>query len=272
MATYTTTSNADVLEQCVNTCMTDCLPASCFRKRPPNPPRSTSTPTSTPTSAPTSTPTSTPTSAPTSTPTSTYKMTQSFPLGNCKMGYPSLPYSLTVADFTPGVLCLNINLVPNYQELCAARKLSAPCDMMVKNVNKIVFWYNQIPECGFEFTNSKKSLSVFPWKIKYKGNIINAARYRVIAANETIAHAAGDVSLFKWEWNEISSVQLDVDRSTTFRKAIDETMNGYRLCFNYDPDALDIVRCMTNERSVLQYSFYDPYKSICTQGSLRILV
>jgi len=197
------------------------------------------------------------------------KMTDTFPLGSCKMGGPSLPYTLNYSSYTPGLFCMTINFSPNYTEACAQRKLTGACNMMVKNVNKIVFWYKQIDTCGFNFTKSKKSLNLFPWIVRDGNSNVVAAKYRITAQNATSAHAAGDMALFKWVWQKISSVQVDINRSGTFKRGIDESLNGYRVCMVYDPTAIDALNCITYKNNI-RYSFYDPKKTICTVGTLSL--
>lgn len=197
------------------------------------------------------------------------QMTNYFPLGSCKMDGPSLPYVLTVASMEQERICFNIELSPNYEQECADRKLSIPCDNMISNNNKIVFWYRQVPECGFNLTQSKKHLQVFPWDVKFGSKTQRAAKYQMFAYNASKPHAIGDIALFKWEFKNTSNIEVDVTRSRPFKRPSDINMHMYKLCFTFSYKVLNFIYCITNKFQI-KYSFYDPHKSICTVGNLNI--
>lgn len=209
-----------------------------------------------------------------------YKMTEWFPLGSCKMNGPSVPYRLGFDSWSIGQgdkigkLCFKINLQADYQNICAARQLTSACDAMVRRVTKIVLWYKMAPECGFDLTKSKKIMNLFNWMVKSGRKNVLAGRYAFFAANATQAHATGDLKLFKWGYKDgkklRTSVEVEINRPVTFRRAIDDSLDGYRLCLNYNPDILPLYSCIT-KRDVLKYSFYDPKKTICTSGSASML-
>jgi len=201
-------------------------------------------------------------------------MTPSFPLGACSMPSPSLPYDLKFLTFVPGEACFSINLVKEYKKQCHIRNLLDACEDMIVNLNKIVFWYKQVDECGYQQTLSKKSLNVFPWNVRQGSNLVRAGRFRIYPPNSTQAHVSGDLGLFKWEFTSssknVSGVEVDINKSAPFKRPSDSDMNGYTLCLVYDPSIMNVLYCIT-QNYLTKYSFYDPYKKICTQGALTTI-
>ena len=202
-------------------------------------------------------------------------MTRNFPLGSCKMAGPSLPYELKFTRNVPGQVCFTIKVVDYYKEICESLNILAPCEDMITNFNKIVFWYKQTNECGFQYTISKKHLNMFPWYITGpKGNIQQAARYRFFPPMSTKARAVGDLSLFKYEWKQgnrtVSSIEMNINRSVTFKSPNDTTLDDYLLCIDYNANDFNLMNCITNSDNIIKYSFYDPYKTLCTVGVLAL--
>lgn len=197
-------------------------------------------------------------------------MTMGFPLGSCKMGSPSLPYEFSLENLKPGELCLKMNLVPDYLQRCAQRKLKSACEMMVKNVNKIVFGFNQVPACGISAADGRNNLAHFVWTIKQNGQTEVAARYKIIANGTNQAHAIGDVTMFKYVMSGNTNLELHINRGPTFRKNNDATMDGYQVCMVYNPVRINLPYCIGNANRDVKYSFYDPYKTICTYGVVKV--
>jgi hypothetical protein len=195
------------------------------------------------------------------------RMTQSFPLGSCRMGGPSLPYELEFTSSNAGSICFRIKLVEDYIDRCSARGLTGPCNMMVNNVNKIVIWYRQVNECGYDLTSSRNHLEVFPWNVRAR-SVVRAGRFRVSGPGAPRPHASGDIGMFKWINGRINSVQVDINKSGSFKRANDTSMHDYRLCLTYDQSVVNLTYCISSNQ-VIKYSFYDPFKTICTTGSVR---
>lgn len=194
-------------------------------------------------------------------------MTRGFPLGSCKMNGPSLPYELKYKYHNRTAICFDILLVEYYSEICESLNIFDQCDYLVTSLTKIVFWYNQINDCGFQNTLSKKHLNVFPWIINGKP----AARYRFTLPNGR-TRAVGDVNLFKWEWKQnnktMSSIEVTIARSNPFKLSTDDNMNNYMFCIEFNNN--DLLKCIKNSDGLIKYSFYDPGKSICTIGTILL--
>jgi hypothetical protein len=197
------------------------------------------------------------------------RMTSYFPLGSCKMsGKPSLPYVLSVAEDKIGKFCLLISFSPNMVDDCAKYQLSGPCQAMVTKLRKIVFWYRHATYCGYDLTTSRRSGTVFPWRIRSGRTVQNVGKYQMIAKNATVPHAVGDLILYKWSYQGKSSVQVDVGRSIPFKRGVDSDLDGYKLCFIFK-NGFDFPGCIAGS-GFIKYSFYDPYKSICTVGQVDV--
>jgi len=198
-----------------------------------------------------------------------FKMTPSFPLGSCRMGGPSIPYELEVHTYTQNSICFEVKLVNNVSSICATKQLTAQCNDMIRNNNKIVFWYRHVPECGYDLTLGKKSQNAFPWRIRYGKTQVNAGKFRIFAPNASKPHINGDIGLFKWANKQISGIQVEINKSNSFRRARDPTMDKYKICLGYNSKVISIPECISKD-SVVKYSFYDPKKSICTVGQMII--
>lgn len=214
----------------------------------------------------------TPPPLPSMSPQQQNKMTRSFPLGSCRMpSLPSLPYELTINSQTINSLCFDIKLSPNYREQCISNNLQKPCEEMIINCNKIVFSYKHVNDCGHDLTSTRKSLEVFPWNVKAGSQTVRAGRYNIFSSNSDKPHAMGDLSLFKWEFaRNQTNIEIDINRTKTFRRQNDTSMHNYKLCIVYDPKVINLIYCIT-ENYLIRYSFYDPYKTICTSGTVSLL-
>lgn len=272
---YTNTSTSvaqaydDPTIRCVNQCVKACFPASLPTPSPPPPSPSRRRP---PPDQPAPPQQPTP---PTTQQSSMSPMTRNFPLGSCKMAGPSLPYELKFTKNVPGQVCFTIKVVDYYKEICESLNILAPCEDMITNFNKIVFWYKQTNECGFQYTIPKKHLNMFPWYITgSKGNQQQAARYRFFPPMATKARAVGDLSLFKYEWKQgnrtVSSIEMNINRSVPFKSPNDTTLDNYLMCIDYNATEFNLMNCITNSDNIIKYSFYDPYKSLCTVGVLAL--
>ena len=230
-------------------------------------------PTYEPTEEPTYEPTEEPTPEPTEDPSGTYRMTTWFPMGSCKMNGVSVPYTLSFKSHTAGRVCFKISLTPDYVAECAKRDITWACDYMVKTMNKLVFWYKLTDSCGFELTKSHQVSNLFPWRLKINGKTYQAVNYAFYAANATGPHAIGPVNLFKWGYTTggklQTSVEVEVNRPTSFKRAADASLDGYTMCLSYDPDVIDAFWCITQD-NLVKYSFYDPKKQICTKGVVNV--
>lgn len=197
------------------------------------------------------------------------RMTSFFPLGSCKMsGKPSLPYVLSVAEDKIGKFCLSISFSPNMIDDCTKYRLSSACAAMVTKLRKIVFWYRHATYCGYDLTTSRRSGTVFPWRIRSGRTVQNVGKYQMFGKNATVPHAGGDLVLYKWSYKGKSSVQIDVGRSVPFKRGVDANLDGYKLCFIFK-NGFDFPGCIAGH-GFIKYSFYDPYKSICTVGQVDI--
>ena len=142
---------------------------------------------------------------------------------------------------------------------------------MITNCNKIVLAYKHVSECGFDLTASRKSLEVFPWNIKSGSQTVRAGKYNIFSKNADKPHATGDLSLFKWAYaKNQTNVEIDINRTNSFKRHNDTTMDNYKLCILYDPKILNLVYCIS-DNYVIKYSFYDPFKTICTSGTVSLL-
>lgn len=200
------------------------------------------------------------------------KMTKFFPLGSCRMpGLPSLPYVLSINSQTSTSLCFDIQLSPDYEQQCIHQNLQKPCDDMIINCNKIVFSYKHVNECGYDLTTARKSLEVFPWNIRSGSNTIRAGKYNIYSPNSDKPHVVGDLALFKWEYaKNQTNLEIDINRTKSFKRQNDTTMNNYKLCIIYDPRILNLIYCIS-DIYIIKYSFYDPYKTICTAGTVSLI-
>ena len=196
------------------------------------------------------------------------QMTTSFPLGSCRMTGSSIPYVLqrSVAPSRPGQMCFSLQLSPNYVQDCANRNLTGPCTNMITNNSKIVFWYRHTSECGFNQTQPKKTLQMFPWNTPSNQR---ACRYSMYSINATKPHITGEVALFKWVYKNISRIQVDVTTSRPFKRPMDRNMDKYKLCLTYSPKLINIPWCIS-DKNITRYSFYDPHKSLCTAGTVAL--
>lgn len=200
------------------------------------------------------------------------KMTRSFPLGSCRMpGVPSLPYELSIRSQTSTSLCFDIKLTPDFQTLCKLHNLQKACDDMIINCNKIVLSYKHVKECGYDLTTSRKSLEVFPWNIQTGTYTARAGKYNIFSKNAEKAHAVGDLALFKWEYaKNQTNVEIDINRTKSFKRQNDTSMDDYMLCVVYDPKIINLIYCIA-DNYLIRYSFYDPFKTICTTGTVSLL-
>ena len=194
------------------------------------------------------------------------QMTTGFPLGKCQMGGPSIPYEFVYDTFKAGRLCWTIRLAEDYQQKCKERSLTGQCTKILKSLNKIVFWYKHTQECGYNLTKNKKHLQVFPWRVFKNTNIIVASTYQLYSRNSSKAHAAGNVALLKYVWKKDVNIEVQINRSGSFVRGIDESAEGYRLCLTYNSNAIDVPYCISNSVGNMKYSFADSYQSICTTG------
>lgn len=201
------------------------------------------------------------------------KMTKSFPLGSCKMpGLPSLPYELSINSHTSTSLCFDIKLSEDYKTQCESYNLQKPCEDMIVNCNKIVFSYKHVNNCGYDLTTIRKSLEVFPWNVRSGSQTVRAGRYNIFSPNAEKPHAMGDLSLFKWEFaKNQTNVEIDINRTKSFKRQNDTSMNDYKLCIIYDPKVVNLIFCIT-DNYLIKYSFYDPYKTICTTGTVSLIL
>lgn len=204
-------------------------------------------------------------------------MTKMFPLGSCRSNTAqSLPYVLIKDTITSGLACFTIKLVPDYKILCTSKNILTSCEFLRRNFRKIVFWYKHVSECGYNIANLNKANTLFPWAIKdLQANVTKyVAKYKFFANNATKSHAVGDVTLFKWTiiTNNINttSIEVNVSRSKLVQRLNDTDVDGYRLCFEYNPQLINIIACMSNQYKTIRYSFYDPYKTICTIGNIQM--
>lgn len=191
-------------------------------------------------------------------------MTPTFPLGSCKMAtLPSVPYFFSSIVNEADRTCFTINTTPNWKSICGA----LPCQNMLTNLVKIVFSIRQNTECGIltNYTNSRKSNTMFPWLINGK----LASIYSIISRSSSTPHLSGDVVLYKWRGTVkgklIEGVQIDVKSSSGMLKRNDTTLDGYRLCLSKLIPKV-IPECLLNPTNLLRYSFYDPNKSLCSAG------
>lgn len=194
------------------------------------------------------------------------KTTKGFPLGSCKMnGYPSLPYELKFERQNDTSICFRILEVERYSDVCSQYSIYSQCNNMIVDLKKIVFWFNHIDTCGLQYTVSRKHMNVFPWQAS---NGQRAGRYRFVSP--TGKRSVGDINLFKWQPDNMTSgsIEVTIARTNTFKLEADGSMNNYILCLEYDRKNINLPACISNDEPRIRYSFYDPYKSLCTSGSI----
>lgn len=204
---------------------------------------------------------------PTSLPPSVSKTTKGFPLGSCKMnGYPSLPYELKFESQNSTSICFRILEVERYTDVCSEYSIYSQCNSMIVDLKKIIFWYDHVDGCGFKYTAQKRHMNVFPWQAS---NGDRAGRYRFLSPTGKRS-AVGDINLFKWQPDNKTSgsIEVTIARTNTFKLETDGSMNNYILCLEYDKKNIDLPSCISNNEPRIRYSFYDPYKSLCTSGSI----
>jgi hypothetical protein len=194
-------------------------------------------------------------------------MTRTFPLGSCKMpSFPTLPYELKFESMNRTNICLRVLEVERYKDICAQLNIYDQCNNMIVDLKKLVFWYRHTNECGYQNTIRKEHLNVFPW---ITDNGTRVGRYRFISPLGKRG-ASGDLALFKFKPDNQSmgNIEITIAKSNPLRLSSDTTMHNYLLCLDYNNATINMFKCISNDEPRIRYSFYDPYKSLCTVGSI----
>lgn len=190
------------------------------------------------------------------------------------MGFPSLPYILELdKERLQGQVCFTYRLIPDYVEQCTASNTRTACEYMRHNYKKVVFWYRLTQECGFDLSKMRENGTAFPWSVydPVSGKSRYAARYKYFAKGANRSHAVGDVTLFKWNFGRVSSVEVNVARSQLVQRPPDTDVDGYKLCLVFDPSLVDVPTCISNANGIIQYSVYDAaFKISCTVGAVSL--
>lgn len=203
------------------------------------------------------------------------RMTRAFPLGSCKMNsLPSLPYELVYNSNNSTSLCLGVVLAKDWEAECAKYGKLEPCRNMVAAPTKLVFAFRLEDACGFNLFQGRR-VGLYDWVVMGDdGRQVRAASYSFYARRGQTAHASGVVKAYNWEGivngESVSSVEVSLNRNSPFVKSGDLSLDGYEVCLSYDSDTVDLVRCISDNNRVVRYSFYDPYKTLCTVGSVGV--